>query len=237
MKKIYTFGDGFATGHIWPEWPQILSALCPDYQVVNNSGIGAGAEYLVHKLIQNLPDMHNCLVIFQWPKSNRFDKLIEDNHWQTVVDNDSVYSFNCYEYNNEKWWLSSNSKSDDVREYHNKFVQAKQHKIRSDNYQILVKHTLENINCEYLSVTTAEEWDFSFQPKYAHIRQNQVQPSPPVHFEWLIERILPNISITIDKSRTEKLKNLIFDQQWEPYHWDRNKIWSDLLKSLSQLDT
>lgn len=236
MKKIYTFGDGYATGHIWPEWPQILSALCPDYQVINNSGVGAGPEYLVHKLVENIQDMQDSIVIFQWPKSKRFDKLIEDTYWQTIVDNDAVYNFNCYTHNDEKWWLSSKSNSKDVQEYHSKFVQSKQHKIRSDNYQILVKNTLENINCEYLSTTTIEELNFSLHPKYIHIRQNQVQPSPPVHFEWLIEKIIPNVSITVDKSRAEKLKKLIFSKQWEPFHWDRDKIWSDLLKSLYQQD-
>jgi hypothetical protein len=47
MKKIFCFGDGFATGHIWPEWPQILQALVPNCQVVVTAGIGAGSEFLV----------------------------------------------------------------------------------------------------------------------------------------------------------------------------------------------
>ena len=47
MQKIFCFGDGFATGHIWPEWPQILQTLLPDKQIINTAGIGAGAEFLV----------------------------------------------------------------------------------------------------------------------------------------------------------------------------------------------
>ena len=42
MNKIFCFGDGFATGHIWPEWPQILQALVPQHQVINTTGIGEG---------------------------------------------------------------------------------------------------------------------------------------------------------------------------------------------------
>ena len=45
MNKIFCFGDGFATGHIWPEWPQILQELAPQYQVINTAGIGAGSEF------------------------------------------------------------------------------------------------------------------------------------------------------------------------------------------------
>ena len=61
MKKIYTFGDGFATGHLWPEWPQILQALVPDYQVHNTAGIGAGAEWLVSGFVDLIPDLSEHL--------------------------------------------------------------------------------------------------------------------------------------------------------------------------------
>ena len=94
IKNIYTFGDGYATGHLWPEWPQILQALVTDYQVVNTAGIGAGPEYLVHKLVQQLDKMQNSYVIFQWPSPNRFDKLIENDHWVDIANNDPVYHFN-----------------------------------------------------------------------------------------------------------------------------------------------
>ena len=51
INKIYTFGDGFATGHIWPEWPQLLQALLPDYTIINTAGIGAGCEFLISELV------------------------------------------------------------------------------------------------------------------------------------------------------------------------------------------
>lgn len=232
MKKIYTFGDGFAAGHIWPEWPQILAALCPNYQVINNAGIGAGAEYLVHKLVENIQYMQDSIVIFQWPKEERFDKLVEDSYWKNLGENDQVYHFNFYTSANETWWLSSESKNQDVVDYHNKFVQKQQHKIRSNDYKVLVRHTLENVNCSYLFTSLAEQQWFSQQSKYKSIRQNEIQPSPPVHFDWLMEQALPNLPIVFDSARAEQLKTLIYNQIWEPYYWDRNKVWADLLMHL-----
>ena len=117
MKKIYTFGDGFATGHLWPEWPQILQALVPDYTVNNTcSAIGAGAEYLVTGLVDLVPELANNLVIFQWPMAARFDKLIEDKHWFHVGKTDPVYHFNFHKRPYGIWWISSASQQPQVKE-------------------------------------------------------------------------------------------------------------------------
>lgn len=74
--KIFTFGDGFATGHVWPEWPQILQALITDHKVINTAAIGAGSEFLVTHFVDLMPQIQNSVVIFQWPNALRFDKLI-----------------------------------------------------------------------------------------------------------------------------------------------------------------
>lgn len=234
MKRIYTFGDGYATGHIWPEWPQILAALCTDCEVINNSGVGAGPEYLVHRLVQSLPSMRDNIAIFQWPKPARFDKLIEDVEWHKIVDNDPVYHFNRYVHQTETWWLSSESKSDEVQQYHRTFIQQQQHNSRSNDYQVLVKNTLENINCEYLYTTQMDHNYFSMQEKYRNIRQNEIQPSPPIHFDWIIEFIIPNLPIEINSDRADCLKTLIYQQTWEAYHWDRDAIWGNLIASLNK---
>lgn len=234
MKKIYTFGDGFATGHIWPEWPQILAVICPDCEVINNSGVGAGPEYLVHKLVQNLSGMQNNIAIFQWPNPARFDKLIEDVEWHNIVNRDPVYHFNRYVDQTETWWLSSESTLNEVRQYHKTFIQKQQHKSRSDDYQVLVKNTLENINCEYLHTMQIDQDYFSRKEQYIDIRQNEVQPSPPVHFDWLMQFIVPKLPLDINMHRAECLKMLIYQQKWEPYHYDREQIWVDLINSLNE---
>jgi len=227
MKKIYTFGDGFATGHLWPEWPQILQALIPDY-----SAIGAGAEYLVTGLVDLVPELANNLVIFQWPMAARFDKLIEDKHWLHVGKTDPVYHFNFHKRPYGIWWISSASQQPQVREYHENFVQSEQHKIRLQNYQTLVRNTLENLNCGYCFTSTHEHQYYSTLNRFAEIRQQEVQPSPVVHYYFLIEKILPQINIVYDSARAAKLETLITAQSWQSYDPDSEEIWRDLVARL-----
>jgi hypothetical protein len=230
MNTIYTFGDGFALGHIWPEWPQILQALMPDTQVANTAAVGAGPEWLVYKFVQILPQ--NSTVIFQWPQADRFDKLLEDRAWTDLANTDPVYDFNQH----DGWWLSSASRMPKVREYHTEFVQRNQHIMRLATYRELVRHTLENNNCKYLFITTQEQ--STYARKFTeNVRLNQVQPSPIVHFKWLTEIVIPAIGLEIDQTRSSKLENLIVNQQWEPFYYDRDQLWDTLLEELNNPDT
>ena len=230
MSTIYTFGDGFAVGHIWPEWPQILQALLPNTQVINTAAVGAGPEWLTHKFVQILPK--NSTVIFQWPQADRFDKVLEDQRWSALADADSTYSFNQH----DGWWLTSASRTAEVREYHTKFVQRKQHLLRLEMYKELIKNTLENNNCKYVFTSTHDQSIYARKfPE--NIRLNQTQPSPFVHYSWLIEHILPAVNLEIDQSRSNILKNLILQQNWEPFYYDRTKVWDDLLEELNIVDT
>lgn len=231
--KIYTFGDGYATGHLWPEWPQILQALVPDYQVVNTAGIGAGPEYLVHKLVQQLNKMQNSRVIFQWPSPDRFDKLIENDHWLDIVKNDPVYHFNIIPDGNRRWWLSSASTSEQIQTYHNLFVQPTQHKIRLDTYKILVQNTLKNIGCKVYYTSLSEASAFGNQPRFQQIRQKEVQPGPPVHYYFLTEKLLPDTDINFNLARAQRLEELILEQTWQAYDPDRAEIWQNLVKKLN----
>lgn len=232
MDKIFTFGDGYATGHLWPEWPQILAALVPDYQVINTAGIGAGAEYLVHKLVQQVNDMPNSHVIFQWPVADRFDKVVEDPRWLDIIKNDPVYHFNTVADDMHVWWLSSASQQKEVRTYHEFFVQPEQQRMRVADYQVLVRNTLENIGCKTYYTSLIEEGDYSRQPRFQAIRQQEVQPSPPVHYYFLMERILPNTTIQFDLARAQRLEQLILDQTWTAYDPNRAQIWQELTQRL-----
>ena len=225
MNKIFTFGDGFATGHIWPEWPQILQALLPEYQVINTAGIGAGPEWLITRLVQELEHMHNSTVIFQWPQPNRFDKLVTDHHWQHIGQQDPVYHFNFHSAREQTWWLSSASDHPDVLQYH-KTVQLAQHQQRLDNYQILVQNTLENIGCHVVFTSTQTQEQFSRQTRFSNVRQQQVQPSPLVHFCFVKEVLLPQLKQKPDA--TDRLEQLISNQSWVAYDPDRESIWQQL---------
>jgi hypothetical protein len=225
INNIYCFGDGYALGHIWPEWPQILQALLPECKVSVIAGVGAGPEWLVTRLVQELEHMHNSTVIFQWPQSNRFDKLVTDQRWQHIGQQDPVYHFNFHSAKQQTWWLSSASDHSDVRQYH-KTVQLAQHQQRLDNYQILVRNTLENIGCHVVFTSTHTQEQFSKQTQFSNIRQQQVQPSPLVHFYFVKEVLLPQLKqkpVAMDR-----LRQLIVDQSWIAYDPDRESIWQQL---------
>lgn len=229
MNKIFCFGDGFATGHIWPEWPQILQALVPQYNVINTAGIGAGSEFLVSGFVDLIKDMQNNIVIFQWPPTNRFDKLLQDESWQSTISSDPVYHFNVNsDHCNRSWWLSSGSTNQEIKNYHKRLVQFQQQDRRQQVYQILVSHTCRNLNCQMVYTSTSTQDKFSRGERFKLSRQDQVQPSPIVHFYWLIEEILPHVNIVVDRQRQETLESIINQTTWIPYDPDREEIWSQI---------
>jgi hypothetical protein len=119
-----------------------------------------------------------------------------------------------------------------VREYHEKFVQAGQHHLRLKNYQTLVKNTLENINCKYVFTSTHEQQYYSTLNRFKDVRQQEIQPSPIVHYYFLVEKILPNLNITVDKSRQQRLEQLITAQPWQPHDPYQAAVWQDLVARL-----
>lgn len=235
MQKIFCFGDGFATGHIWPEWPQILQALLPDYKIINTAGIGAGTEFLVSGFVDLIDELHNNIVIFQWPGAARFDKMIVDSSWESIISDDPIYHFNVnVDSKGRKWWLSSASKTQDIQDYHTKFVQQQQHIHRQSMYKQLITQTVKSLNCQLIQTETDIENKFSHESRFALIRQQQIQPSPIVHFYWLIEKIIPQMSVKVDANLQKQLGLLIAQTQWIPYDPDREEIW---LKIKEQLTT
>jgi hypothetical protein len=231
--KIFTFGDGFATGHLWPEWPQILQALLPDYQIINTAGIGAGYEFLVSGFVDHMHNMRDSTVIFQWPYLRRYDKLIQDNTWKHIIDKDSVYHFNIVtDTQNRRWWLSSASSAPEIQQYKNQYLQRMQDENRMRVYRELVTYTAASLNCKIVHTSSDDQEKFSQQPQFINLRQTEIQPAPAVHLDWLIEEILPKTEITIDYNRCQKLKQLIEQVQWIPYDVNQGDIWKDICAQL-----
>jgi hypothetical protein len=234
MKKIFCFGDGFATGHIWPEWPQILQALLmPEYHVIVTAGVGAGAEFLVCGFVDQISDIKNSTVIFQWPVGNRFDKLLEDSSWKEIITNDKVYHFNTnVDKQGRTWWLSSKSSTEEIKRYHECYVQPSQHNLRLKVYKQLIHHSAANLNCKLINTSTLEQDIFSKQERFKEIRQKEVQPSPLLHFYWLVEQIIPQTTITIDTRLKDRLETALIQTTWAPYDPDREEIWNNIKKSI-----
>lgn len=233
MNKIFTFGDGFATGHIWPEWPQIMDALLEDYEIINISGVGAGPEFLVTSLVNNIDKLRGQTVVFQWPFAFRFDKLLEDDTWDKIISSDTTYCENIKTINDQRWWLSSASLTDEIAEY-SKFIQEKQAQTRLEVYKVLTKHTLDNLLCNYYFTSTIDEILFSKQSRFHLTKLQEIQPSPVVHYYFVVEEIIPSLGIELSINKKKTLENLILETKWVPYDPNRDEIWNEIVNKIDK---
>jgi hypothetical protein len=233
MNKIFCLGDGYAHGHIWPEWPQILQALLPDYEIVVLSGIGAGNEFLINNLLAQGDSIQSQSVIFQWADCQRFDKLVQDQEWIEIGRSDPVYHFNFYSIKDQNWWLSSASTNEKIRQYHNFYIQNEQSLLRFCNQKILVENYLQNNQCNYYFTSTQKQMYFSKDNRFKEILSKEVQPLPLIHFYFSIEILLPNLNIIFDQKRAAILKEKIENQNWTPYDPNREEIWKKIVEELS----
>jgi hypothetical protein len=255
--KIFTFGDGYATNHIWPEWTALLSAIYNNCQVINVSGVGAGHEFLTTSIIDQYIKDKNGLFLVQWPWPFRFDKLIENNTWENIIKLDSVYKENYVNQSNRVWWLSSESKLEEVKKYHTFYIQKEQARLRMFNNMFLIKNLLKDSNYYFFLTANCpltdqqkidlldDKWiwetpwqgmlEFSLKDEYKDVRQNEVQPSPIVHLEWVIKFLLPKIPYHYSENRLNRLRSIVNETNWVPFYWDRDCLWENILRNLDVL--
>jgi hypothetical protein len=245
MKKIYTFGDGYASSHIWPEWPVILQALLPEYSFTHYGAVGAGNEFILNAVIQSHLIDPDAYFLVQWAQANRFDKLIEDSTWDDIIDTDSTYHFNRVQLAENQWWISSASQQPTIVNYHKHYIQLKQSKLRTVNYIYLASNLLKNKSLffsttdwkfikdkqKYINNNNWVEknmFDFSFEPRFSKVRQTEVQPSPVVHMAYVKEYLLPNLPVTVNHFRLMELERRITEHTWVAYDPDRAELWQKM---------
>jgi len=222
ITKVFCLGDGYAHGHIWPEWPQILKALFPALDITVISAVGAGHEFLISELLtKNITD---SLVIFQWPIHNRFDKLLQDQQWEDIVKSDPVYAFNTHTTSQGKWWCSSASNTDAIQHYHNVYIQSQQSALRQKNQKILVESYLKSC-AKYVCTSTNDQEIFAKDINFSRYRGDQIQPSPLLHYYWLTESIIPVTGLELDLGISQELLKRISAHNWIPYDPEREEIW------------
>ena len=224
--KIFCLGDGYAHGHIWPEWPQILKVLLPDYEIITGTGIGAGNEFLIDNLLNF--DCQDQIVIFQWAHPYRFDKLLQDNQWQILAQQDPVYHFNFENNASGTWWLSSASQDTKVQEYHEFFIQTQQANLRLKTQKILVENYLQNKKCRYWFTSTQQQEEFCRSHQHKNLRGAQIQPSPIMNFYFVVECIQPALDLEIDSELQNAAYASIIEHQWAAYDPDRESIWQEI---------
>lgn len=235
MNKIFCVGDGYAHGHIWPEWPQLMQVLFPEMEVCIASGIGSGNEFLVKQLLDFGDQVKDQLVIFQWAQAQRFDKVIENEEWLEICKKDKVYDFNLYNDLDTTWWLSSASDNANVKKYHDFYIQKKQANIRSDMYKKLVNGYLCNLNCKVVFTSTEQQEKFSRRNRFENTRGNEVQPSPIVHLDFIIEELLPESGLVPCRTILEYTNHVIRSTEWKPYHEDRFENFNNIIVKAREL--
>jgi len=239
ISKIFCFGDGYAASHIWPEWPSMIKALYPELQHENFGVVGAGNEFITSAVIQSHKLDPTAFFLIQWAQYNRFDKLLEDQTWDHIIDQDPIYHFNRATIGEQTWWISSGSQQPTVQEYHKIYIQPKQHLLRTQNFIYLLSNLLKNQSIffstyELNGIDKTGIWvdldmsTYSYQPDFMTVRQHEVQPSPWVHICYVEKYILPLMPIQPEYGRLTELKNRIKSQHWVAYDPDRWQIWKNL---------
>lgn len=226
ITKVFCLGDGYAHGHIWPEWPQILQALRPDLKVVVISAIGAGHEFLINELLNN--DVTNSVVIFQWPAHDRFDKLVQDSSWDSIIKSDVVYHFNTYNTHQGTWWCSSSSNTDIIQQYHSRYIQDQQSVIRQDTQKTLVESYMASHNARYVATSNADQEHFARTTNFSHLLIRELQPLPLLHYHWVVQSIMPAAGLQVNTKIAQELLNRLSSHTWTQYGPDNKEIWTKM---------
>jgi hypothetical protein len=224
--NLLTVADGFGDNIVGPawypnyiKWPEIIKLMTKGVNLLNLSRYGAGNEYIVNCIQQNVNFCNSALI--QWAVPNRLDLLLAHNEphlstWYADIDCDSVYNNNVLEISGDKFWLSSGTNNSSVKEYHSKFISIKQHQIRSQIYINYVILLLERKNIHYKFMLTSnsqyldkdvnlDPWlwhspwegmcEFRHVSKYANLELGLDQPIPLVAFDFIKTYIMPNFNL------------------------------------------
>jgi len=223
--NLLTIADGFGDSRAVPawypdyiKWPEIIQLMTRGLVLYNLSRYGAGNEYIIQCLRDNLSGKDAVLI--QWAQPNRLDLILSHNKthkefWDPQILNDPVYHNNVLQCGRNQIWLSSASTATSVREYHGKFIGIEQHQIRSQIYvdyaTLLLEHCphgfLLTCTSDYLrdSVTDHSNWhwhqafqgmcEFRHRSKYTELDLGITQPIPLIHFDFVRQFIQPRFDL------------------------------------------
>jgi hypothetical protein len=243
--KLLTIADGFGDSQAVPswypdyiKWPEIIKLMTRGVELTNLSRYGAGNEYIIQTLKNNLTD--KTAVLIQWAIPNRLDLVLAHTpeynaFWNQEIKNDLIYNNNVLMIGHDKTWISSASNSPSVQEYHKKFISIRQHQIRSQLYvdyaTLLLSHVphgfLLTKTSEYLKETIVDvsnwHWhnefhgmcEFRHQSKYAELELGLVQPTPLVQFDFIRQFIQPKFDLPW---RTEREISAVENMLLRKYH-------------------
>jgi hypothetical protein len=219
--KLLTLADGYGDSSAVPDWypkywkwPKIIKLMTKGVDVVDHSRYGAGNEFMVNQLKQNIDSVDAAIV--QWAQPNRLDLVMSPTNiefWNSVIASDPVYHSNTVDCGRNKFWLSSASRASEVQEYHHRYISQHQHQMRSQIFVEYAKLLLEHhkIDYRFMLVNNSEyidvdaNWichkpfkgmnEFRYVSKYCELELGITQPIPLVAFDFIKQLIMPSIDL------------------------------------------
>jgi len=238
--RLLTLSDGYGDSVAVPvwypkywKWPEIIKLMTKGVSLNNCSRYGAGNEFIVNQLKNNIESAD--MVIVQWAQPNRLDLILDHsdpNFWNDVIASDQVYCNNIVDCGNNKFWISSASQTDAVQKYHQQYISVKQHQLRSQIFVEYAKLLLEqhNIDYQFMLVDNSDylridaNWichepfkgmnDFKHKSKYSSLDLGIVQPTPLVAFDFVKQHIMPKVDL---QWRTDREINAVENMLYQHY--------------------
>jgi hypothetical protein len=230
------YGDSVAVPTWYPKywkWPEIIKLMAQGVVLNNCSRYGAGNEFIVNQLKNNI-DFAD-VVIVQWAQPDRLDLILDHsnpNFWNDVIASDQVYCDNIVECGNNKFWISSASQTDAVQKYHQQYISVKQHQLRSQMFVEYAKMLFEqrNIDYRFMLVDDSEYIGINanwichepfkgmsgFKSKYSNLDLGMIQPTPLVAFDFIKQYIVPGIDLHWRSNREiDAVENMLYQHYQE----------------------
>ena len=212
------FGDSWAVPDWYPDyvkWPEIVAMMTRGVKLRNLSRYGAGNEFIVHRLKENL--QHQDLVMVQWAPPDRLDLLLthSDDFWDPHIASDPVYGANIIDSTAGQFWLSSGSCVQPVVQYRDQLISMQQHQLRSQmfveyakmllNQQDIEYRFMLTIDAAYLDHMSTDNWlwhrpwhgmnDFRYHSRFSELDLDIVQPIPLISFDFVQQFIMPTVDL------------------------------------------
>jgi hypothetical protein len=227
------YGDSIAVPAWYPKylkWPEIIKLMTKGVDVNNCSRYGAGNEFIVNQLKQHIDSAN--VVMIQWARPGRLDLVLahdDPSFWHNTIASDPVYNNNKVECGQHLFWISSDSQTLAVQDYHNRYITLTQHQMRSQLYVEYAKLLLDQRgidyrfmlvgNDDYLDIDAKWIWheplkgmkDFKRKSKYCDLDLGIVQPLPLVSFDFIKQYVMPSIDLQWRNNREiDAVENMLY---------------------------
>lgn len=234
MKKtLLAISDGNGVDNDFKKWPTLLQLMTLDsLKVKNKSVVGASNELILMQIAESIEIENIDCAIIQWTIPLRID-VVADKFWKEQAKNDPIYHFNIVQSNDHDWWVTSASKNQYIKEYHDRYIKEWQATQRSQAYMLAAAELLKNKRIPFVftlaykfnfngPITSAIKnlpWieqdldSFRFISTYKDLDQGLAQPHSAIQLEWLDSIIKPSCDfVDYDPNRYYNIQNHLTKQ-------------------------